>query len=464
MRTRKQSVRELVFASLLLATALGAAVGASVSARMGASSVAAFFSFVALIEAVVISFTLVPRLARQVDFTVLRLPFLFQVTREGMLFLLFTFFVILAAVNTGNNLLFLILAVLLSTILASGMIARAILRDIYVSLEMPDTAFAGQRTQLKLTVKNFRKFLPSFSLWIEGYRKPSLESLRLGWAQRSVLGERIIRRILQWPFTLSLLEAEKLLPREEDRSIISNQMFVPVLGAGKSVNQVVSYQFPRRGRYTLDGFRIFTSFPFGFFRKGRRVTARGEFLVYPRIHPVDSCYHLLPFLDGHFESPYRGTGSDLYVHRQYLAGDNARFVDWKASAKISSLLVKEFSKEDDRRVYIYLDNEPGAEVDDAAFEKAVEFAGSLAAHFIEEGAEVQLWSATASTECAAGRSHLFRLLDFLAVLEKATRESPAEESLGAGRDAFKIYLTAKPKGTIPPPIWRTSHVVYFDDL
>ena len=69
---------------------------------------------------------------------------------------------------------------------------------------------------------------------------------------------------------------------------------------------------------------------------------------------------ILPLVRGEWESFVRGRGSDLYRIREYMPEDSARHVDWKATAKSGSLKVREFAREDERKVCIAFDNpEPG---------------------------------------------------------------------------------------------------------
>ena len=54
-------------------------------------------------------------------------------------------------------------------------------------------------------------------------------------------------------------------------------------------------------------------------------------------------------------SHFRGRGHELHSLRSYLHTDSARFVDWKVSAKAGRLMVREFAREDERRVMLVLD-------------------------------------------------------------------------------------------------------------
>ena len=66
-----------------------------------------------------------------------------------------------------------------------------------------------------------------------------------------------------------------------------------------------------------------------------------------------------PLITGEFETFARGRGDDLYLIREYMPEDSARHVDWKATAKSGSLKVREFSREDERKLRLVFDN-PGS--------------------------------------------------------------------------------------------------------
>ena len=114
--------------------------------------------------------------------------------------------------------------------------------------------------------------------------------------------------------------------------------------------------FDRRGRYREESFGLSTRFPFAFLAKTRRVPLRREIIVYPPVEPTDEYFEILPMITGEFETFARGRGYDLYRIREYLPEDSARHVDWKATAKSGSLKVREFGREDERKLRIVFDN------------------------------------------------------------------------------------------------------------
>ena len=123
----------------------------------------------------------------------------------------------------------------------------------------------------------------------------------------------------------------------------------------QTVQQRVDLIFPRRGVYRQDALGLQTRFPFGFLEKTRRVDSRMEAVVYPAVEPTEEFHEILPLVTGELESFLRGQGHDLYSIRDYQTSDSARHVDWKASAKTGMLQVREFAREDERRVLLVFD-------------------------------------------------------------------------------------------------------------
>jgi uncharacterized protein (DUF58 family) len=60
-------------------------------------------------------------------------------------------------------------------------------------------------------------------------------------------------------------------------------------------------------------------------------------------------------LRGERRSRRRGTGSDFADYRNYVAGDDMRFLDWKIYGRLEKLFIKLFLEEEDLRVNILID-------------------------------------------------------------------------------------------------------------
>src|ERR1041385_852285 len=433
--------RNTVLGTLLVVGGLSAAA-VTVLARQGENYVlAAAAAILSLLSAALMLIFVVPPLARSARQEVKRFDVPFEITSGGLIFLLILFVVGFAAWNTGNNLLFLILSLLLSCLFVSGVAARSSLQDLNVSARFPDHIFAGEAAPVIVTLRNTKRVLPSFSILVEA-RGPNNDELR---KRRRV---RFTKRSLAY-FT-----------------------YIPRRAAAE---QRVEQLFEKRGHVVINGFELSTRFPFGFFRLRRRLRARDvDIVVYPKPKPVGDQLHLLPAYAGRLPSPRRGAGQDLFSLRDYQPQDDLRHIDWKATARSRHLTVREFTADDERRITIVLDTRDLSAPDNddfpERFETGVVHAASLLKHFIDERAEVRLMLGEDAGRYGSGLKHLYASLRRLAVVNpQATGQneiavasmeanSPKDENLFD--EDYAIVLTTAPLGSIPAYIWRVSHVIH----
>jgi len=163
----------------------------------------------------------------------------------------------------------------------------------------------------------------------------------------------------------------------------------------------------------------------------------------------------LPLISGEFESFVRGRGHDLYRIRDYSPGDPARHLDWKASAKTGSTQVREFTREDERKLRIVFDNPDKGTVPERAYEAGIQMAASLAWHFAQEDAEV--------TFAAPGHrgEDVYDFLGHLALIEPAAEEDFLR-SLPV-TDEYNIVLTSRPRGSLPTELWAKSYFLFISE-
>ena len=249
-------------------------------------------------------------------------------------------------------------------------------------------------------------------------------------------------------------------------------VYFPYLRGSSTVAQSLEVRFPRSGSYRQEHFALRSRFPFGFLEKVLKVPAHREFLVYPAVEPTEEFYEILPLLSGELESFYRGRGHDLYSIRDYQPGDSARVVDWKASAHTSALKVREFTREDERRVQLVFDRSlpdvrpPGRPPDGKTlerFERAVDFCAALGWHFYQIDSQVEFVSDDFRTRSGPAAEVIFDILSYLARVEPRGASANLLETLGDG-DLFKIILTAATPGSIPTHLWTCSYLVFQEKL
>ena len=422
---------------LALSVALVIALFSAATAQQGRFWLAATTTVVALSIAAWVAITIVPALARRTSLRWLAYQVDYRLTRDGTIYLAAVFILVLAAVNTGNNLLFLILACLLAGILISGVLSRVVLTGVDVKFDLPEHIFAEQPVLAEIELRNEKQGWPSFSLLITGGRKKT--------------------------------------PSE----ILTRPVFFPYLPRLSAARQKVELRFPHRGVYRQDAFGIRTRFPFGFFEKTREVSSRIAMTVYPRVEPTDQFYEVLPLLSGEVASFYRGRGHELHSLREYRPTDSARFVDWKVTAKLGRMMVREFAREDERRVMLVLDpfigpapypergtdtGESSSVAHRARFERAVSLTACIAWHFYEIQSVMQFRTDRFLTPLAPAPQIIYDTLRELALIEPETSAVGGRflDDLVSEREVFKIILTARAQRSIPTGLWSSSYFLFID--
>lgn len=303
-----------------------------------------------------------------------------RLTPEGVRFLLLTLAVGVAALNTGNNLLYLLLAMMLSLIVMSGILSEQCLRHLVIRRRIPEHVFANSPALIALSLTNRKPRLPSFSLRV-----------------------------------LDVVEGKTV-----DRGI-----HVLHLPAGVSVTRSYPILFPRRGRHRIEWIKVQTRFPFGLFIKAAHVSLSSDLVVYPELRPLPEGFlHDLAVL-GHDQAvSRRGQGVGLYNLREYLPGDDSRMIHWKTSARQGRLMVRETETEDLRQVTLALPTAIPAD-GQRFFEQAVSLTASLAAYFQEQGFAISLLVGEQEILYDVGEEHLYHMLHVLALCAPPSAEGSA---------------------------------------
>jgi uncharacterized protein (DUF58 family) len=217
-------------------------------------------------------------------------------TREGRIFVLTSLGVGVAAINTGSNMLYLVLGVFLALIVVSGVLSEWMLWHVSVRRMLPARVFAGQPYVVEIELRNARGAYPIIAVEVEDLRDAAPADKRCFFLR------------------------------------------VPPEGS-----QVAAYRrtTKTRGPLRFAGFRIVTRFPFGFFEKSVFVEAPEELLVYPAIEAVrdDEGAGLVPS-DGEIRA-VRGGGHESLGFREGSDRDALRDVAWKLSARGAGLVAHE---------------------------------------------------------------------------------------------------------------------------
>ena len=137
-----------------------------------------------------------------------------------------------AATNTGNNALYMVVALMMAALIVSGVLSRNDVRKVEVEVTPPEELFARSPAAFQVEISNRSRLLPRWLLLVSfSDHAPTL--------------------LCPW------------LPRAGSRSA------------------VVELEFPRRGVHRLAAAHLATLFPLGLFRKGMRQRLDREVVVFP---------------------------------------------------------------------------------------------------------------------------------------------------------------------------------------
>jgi uncharacterized protein (DUF58 family) len=314
----------------------------------------------------------------------IRPPRRLKFTREGKFFVGITLGVGFAAINTANNLLYLLLGMLLALIVVSGIMSELSLRDLTVVRRLPLRAQVGRAHLVEIEVFNHKGRIPSYAIEVEDLRA----------------GQPADKRC----FFL------KISPKSA---------------------QVAAYRRTptRRGRDVHVGFRIATRFPFGLFEKSREVTAEGELVIYPAVDPVQLPPAPAGRSPGADHVVGRGHGEEFLGLKLMRSGEDPRDVHWRKTAAVGQLVMRERARETRPDVTLPLDTvRPTSAGDEwnAAFERRIRDVASRAVAHLKRGDRVAVTTAAGVVRAdrTVGADPLLR---YLALLEPvAQAEATAE--------------------------------------
>ncbi|HZF07667.1 MAG TPA: DUF58 domain-containing protein [Thermoanaerobaculia bacterium] len=293
-----------------------------------------------------------------------------RITKVGLWFVLLTLVVAIAATNTGNNALYMVLAMMLGALVVSGVCSRENVRGLEAELIVPDEVFANRPFALPFSLQNRSRLLP------------------------------------RWFVLFSVARS-------------AQPLLVPYLPRrGRSVGQI-EMMIPTRGRHSFPYVHVSSLFPFGFFTKGVRYRVGLSLLVFPEIFPAASTRPQSTFSQGEESSRRSGWGHDLRSLRAFRHGDDPRGIHWKQTARTGQVIFMEREAERSRRLAIVFDNAVGELADPAAkmrFERLVSEAATAALDHLARGYDVELVTRDLALGFAGGPRQRLRILEVLALL------------------------------------------------
>ena len=233
--------------------------------------------------------------------------FRLRLTRWGLVYLVASVILGVAAVNTGNNALMAVLGLALGSYVVSGTWSRQVLGNIRATIELPPEIYAGRPVVIEVELENTSRFLPAYGLVV----------------------------------------------RDSDgRAAIHDSM----LATRDRRRHSVEVNFPDRGRHELGAWRLDVLLPLGFFLKSKVLIFDREVLVYPRLLPMSSASVRR---GGGRRSPdaleSRGREGEVTQLRDFREGDELRSLHWKQTARQQRLIVVERQKATEKSVFFVVD-------------------------------------------------------------------------------------------------------------
>ncbi len=299
---------------------------------------------------------------------------------SGLKFTFILVVVLFAAVNTGNNLTYLIFSALLGGVMISWSAAYLSLRAVDVRLKFPEEIYAGEETRIDFIIHKGPALLPGRSLGF-GFRP---------------------------------------VPPNE----VAHQPYFSQLERGETRRLPGNYFFKRRGRFRIDGVDVRCNYPFGLISLGKHFPRLQQIIIYPKIFNLEEMFERRSEGALTLDSHRRGHDGGLLNVRPFLPGDDYRRLHWKASAKLERMMLKEFAQEEGDAIWLHfnpLRRGDKSKGDAAIFELGVSMAASIA--YLGRQAGLRMLFSGPGLRLVPGEpvDHTRQFLDYLAEVEIGPR-------------------------------------------
>ena len=300
-----------------------------------------------------------------------------SLTQRGGAFCALTLGVGVVALNSGNNLIYLVLSMMLALILSSGILSSINLNRVRVKRRPSVVGQVGVPMGIKLSLVNQKLKWPSMGIAIDD------------------------------PPVKRLSEGEVIGFSEEVNQSSTRSLYVFRIRGGEEEKLHYSLSFPKRGSYLLSGTRIYTRFPFGFFEKsiGLRLQLSLTITPFARAKLPKKLEERLTWLgtvshegreqksDSHpFSLTQRGV-QDWVSLSPYLPGESLRSIHWKASARRGELISRRGLDQGATPLIIYLNPHTEAEqVDPAEEDRLMDMLVSVCTRWWDQNYPVTLYT------------------------------------------------------------------------
>lgn len=291
-----------------------------------------------------------------------------RVTIAGVILVVIMIVLLLAAWNTGENLLYIVFSAVLGMFVLSLASGIWMLRGLRVGRQVPHAVYRNTPFVYTAQLQNNKLFFSSFSLKLES-------------------GIKSAGYILRVPPSSTIAMSTKHI-------------------------------LPKRGVYVLPPLAVKSSFPFGFIEYRKLYADSHEILVYPQVTlartaGIEQSLHATgaPRL-------IRGEGDEFFTIREYIPGDDMRTIAWRITARMGKLMVKEMGAGHSRTLVFLLDTRRSDAPDfEDDFEEMIDIAASLMVTLLGRQYSVGFIAPDVKVQPGRGTGHQQRILDALARID-----------------------------------------------
>lgn len=280
----------------------------------------------------------------------------FRLTREGVHFLAVLLFVFVGAVIREINLLILLAGSMIGLLVLQWRFNTRTLHKLTLQRRLPPHAVVGNVTSISVLLHNPKRWLGSWLVMVEdGLQKTAPDAKKLGAPGVAV--------------------ADEVKPR------------------GSAVCRY-QLEFHERGSYDVGPSTISTRYPIGLGRGWRTLDNARSLIVRPRLGELKPKVQLLfqQLRSGHAAtSPQVGTHeAEFYGLRPWQSGDSRRWIHWRTTARLGTLSVRQFERQQQRQMSVLLDLYAAEDKSRAGCplcEQAISFLATLATHSAKYGSD-----------------------------------------------------------------------------
>lgn len=207
------------------------------------------------------------------------------------------------------------------------------------------------------------------------------------------------------------------------------EIALPSLARGATFDHEFAVPTSRRGVFRIGPIKTIRADPIGLVRRELVWTDVAELVVHPRTIAIPSTSTgLIRDLEGNATRDITNSDVSFHALREYVPGDERRYIHWKSTAKTGTYMVRQFEETRRSHLVVALSLAAADYADEEEFELAVSVAGSLGVRAIRDVRNVSVVVSARTPEFAKRKTLAVRqlstltrarLLDDLAVVEQS---------------------------------------------